>query len=263
MSFSIDIMGSSSSGNCALVEGGGVRVLLDAGFSGRRIVEWLSAIGKPIETVSKVLLTHEHGDHAKGLRGLSRFPHLKFVSTHGTASACQRDLKQNLPWVLFESGQRFALGGLEVETFRLPHDALDPVGFLLRAGGSNLFDPWRSAAWVTDLGHVPAGLADQVAEVDVLFLESNHDPSLLEMDSKRPFSVKQRILGRHGHLSNPAALEFLLSVERPRWQKILLGHISRDCNCVSRVRECFMQSPLVDRIGILEPEKVGCGSILL
>lgn len=259
MSLEVHIMGSSSSGNCALIEGGGVRVLVDAGFSGRKICEWLRGIGKPIETVTHVLLTHEHGDHVCGLRGLSRHGHLRIWATRGTVEACQRGLQRPLGWAVFEAGARFCCGGLEVESFRIPHDALDPVGFVIRAGGGSLFEPRRSVGWMTDLGYVPTGLDALMSEVDLLVLEANHDPQLLEADVKRPYAVKTRIMGRHGHLSNAAARAFMESVPRPRWQRVLLGHISRDCNSLEAVRACFggMAGPW--RLEVLHPEAVGCG----
>lgn len=235
MGFRFQILGTSSSGNCALIETRETRILLDAGFSGRRLVSLLKEVGKPIESVDAVFLTHEHSDHTAGLRGLARFQHLKFYANHGTAQVAQRKLNQPLSWKIFETGQPFKFKDIEVETVLLPHDAMEPVGYVFRTGGSDLFEPRGSLAWITDLGHAPARLAEVVRDVQLLVLEANHDHDLLAMDVKRPFSVKQRITGRHGHLSNAAAREFLESVEKPSWRRVLLAHLSKDCNHPDKV----------------------------
>jgi phosphoribosyl 1,2-cyclic phosphodiesterase len=257
MSLRFQIMGSSSAGNCALIETGEVRVLLDAGFSGKKITEWLKLIGKPIETIDSVLLTHEHGDHIRGLRGLSKCDHLNFYANYGTAQVIQQTTKKDLRWKIFETGHRFRIKNLEIETVKLPHDAMEPVGYIFRSGSGTLFEPHKSIAWMTDLGFIPLGFADLVREVDVLVLESNHDTELLETDEKRPFSIKQRIMGRHGHLSNEAAFAFLEGVENPRWSKVLLGHISKDCNCLERVKKCFAGAQTHWNVEALDPSRIG------
>ena len=230
MALRFHVLGSSSNGNCALIETEQTRILLDAGFSGRRLTALLKERAIPLETVEAVFLTHEHGDHVAGLRGLARHKHLQFYANYGTAQAAQGKLERELPWRIFETGSSFVFKDLTVETILLPHDAMEPVGYLFRSGSGSLFSPFRSLAWVTDLGHAPAGLAAFAREAQLLVLEANHDPSLLESDPKRPFSVKQRIAGRHGHLSNAAARDFLASVERPLWRRVMLAHLSRDCN---------------------------------
>ena len=235
MSIRFQILGSSSSGNCALIETEKTRVLLDAGFSGRRIELMLKQIGKPIETIDAVFISHEHGDHICGLRGLGRHKHLQFFANHATARVAQDKLNRDLQWRLFETGTSFCFKDLSVETALLPHDAMEPVGFVFRTGGFSLFNPHSSLAWITDLGHTPRFLADMVRDVQLLVLEANHDPDMLEGDEKRPFSVKQRISGRHGHLSNAAARTFLESVDKPLWRRVLLAHLSKECNQTDKV----------------------------
>jgi phosphoribosyl 1,2-cyclic phosphodiesterase len=256
MGIRLQILGTSSSGNCALIETSRTRVLLDAGFSGRRIEGLLKEIGKPIETVDAVLISHEHGDHASGLRGLSRHSHLKFYANYPTADVLQRKMSRPLSWKVFETGTTIAIADLTVETFLVPHDAMEPVGFVIRRDGHDLFDPPASLAWVTDLGHIPRGLAERVREVQVLVLEANHDPELLEQDTKRPYSVKQRIVGRHGHLSNSAARAFLESVHQPRWGKVLLAHLSKDCNHPDRVLAEMGNGHCPWPVSCLDPEQL-------
>lgn len=248
------ILGSSSSGNCALIETKRTRILVDAGFSGRKIEALLRSVGRSIEQIDAVFLTHEHSDHASGMRGLSKFPHLKFYATYPTAQVLQAALRREVQWKIFEPETTFAHEDLAVETFRVPHDAHEPVGFVFRSGGEDLFNPSRSLAWLTDLGYVPDDLPARVKNVDVLVVESNYDLELLESDTKRPFSVKQRIRGRHGHLSNHAAHDLLRICASPFWQRIYLVHISRDCNCLQKVAAMFGGDQFPWPIEIVDPD---------
>ena len=253
MGFRIQILGTSSSGNCALIETRRTRILLDAGFSGRRLEALLKQAGKPIETIDAVFLTHEHVDHIGGLWGLARHPHLHFYANYGTAQVAQGKLNRDLQWKIFETGTSFTFKDMTIETVLLPHDAMEPVGFVFRTGGNDLFDPRGSLAWLTDLGHVPGSLGELVRDVQLLVLEANHDPELLEGDAKRPFSVKQRISGRHGHLSNAAAWGFLESVHRPLWRRVLMAHLSRDCNNAERVWATFGNGECPWPVDCLDP----------
>jgi phosphoribosyl 1,2-cyclic phosphodiesterase len=238
MSVRFKILGSSSSGNCALLITENCRVLIDAGFSGKRIGEMLEEAGESIEKLDAVFITHEHGDHIAGMRGLAKYTNLQVFANRATAQAVQSPLNRKLNWQLFESGQSFRFRDLEVDTFSVPHDAYDPVGYVFSHGEDDLFSPRRKIAWVTDLGYAPQVVRERVRDVDVLVLESNHCTKLLQQ-SDRPWSLKQRIAGRHGHLSNEAARELIVSVERPRWSQVYLGHLSGECNSVAAVEETF------------------------
>ncbi len=252
------VLGSSSRGNCAILETAQTRILIDAGFSGRQITQMLKPHGYDLDAIDAVFLTHEHSDHVAGLRGLSRQSHLEFFATYGTAKAAQTSLTRDLPWRIFEAGSTFQFRDIEVSTVSIPHDAYDPVGFVFRSGGNGeLFDPPSSVAWLTDLGHVPVGLADKIRDVDLLVVESNHDLALLDADEKRPFSVKQRIRGRHGHLSNEAARLFVDQMGSVSWKHLLLGHLSRDCNSVEKVRDAFGQNGRPYALEIIDPDGPG------
>lgn len=248
------MLGSSSAGNSAVLETAQTRILIDAGFSGRRIASMLAAGGNTVDRLDAVFLTHEHSDHIAGLRGLAKHGHLEFYATYGTAKGAQRPLKRDLQWRIFEAESTFLFRDLEVTALKIPHDAYDPVGFIFRTGGDSLFNPRRSVAWLTDLGYVPDNLAALVRDVDLLILESNHDLVLLDSDPKRPFSVKQRIRGRHGHLSNDAARAFLDEVGAPRWRHVLLAHLSRDCNCTTKVSQTFDAKQRPYRVEVVDPD---------
>ena len=230
------ILASGSSGNSALVVTEGSRVLLDAGFSARRLAALLHAAGETIAALDAVFVTHEHSDHSSGIESLKKFPHLKFFANAATARAVQKTLTWAPSWQIFDTGSSFRFRDLEVETFAVPHDAHDPVGYRFASGSDgDLFAPLRRLAWVTDLGHAPPHLQERLRDCDVVAIESNHCPQLLQADHRRSWSTKQRISGRHGHLSNEATRELLASVASPRWQRVYLTHLSRDCNSLAAV----------------------------
>ncbi len=244
------ILGSGSSGNSALISTEGARVLVDAGFSERRLGRLLAGVGTSLKDIDAVFLTHEHGDHAGGIEGLKRHPHLQIFANHATARAVQEGLSYRPAWKTFSTGESFRFRDLDVESFSVPHDAHDPVGFRFSSGpDEDLFERRHSIAWVTDLGHAPPHVRERLRECDVVVVESNHCPRMLQADSRRSWSTKQRISGRHGHLSNDATGELLASVASPRWRRIYLTHLSRDCNSLAAV-----EAALAPARGLLQCE---------
>jgi len=220
--FSVTVLASGSSGNALLVRAGGCTVLVDAGLSARRLAGHLEAEGMNAGELNGILLTHEHGDHTRGLKVLCAQHSIPVFATPLTAESLRRS-GVVAEWNLFASGAAFALAGLEVAAFSVPHDAADPVGFVLRHEGRNF-------AVLTDLGYATRQVVERVRGVDGLLIETNHDETLLQQDKKRPWSVKQRILSRHGHLSNSAAAGVVSQVATPALRHVILGHMSQDCN---------------------------------
>jgi phosphoribosyl 1,2-cyclic phosphodiesterase len=240
MAMRFSILGSGSSGNAALLVTENSRVLVDAGFSARRLNVMLKAMGESLEQVDAVFLTHEHGDHCAGIEGLKKFPHLRIFANAATARAVQMGLEHRPDWQVFETGTRFRFRDLEVESFAVPHDAQEPVGFRFTSGAEgDLFSPRRSIAWLTDLGYAPQNVRECIRECDVVVVEANHCPQMLQADTRRPWPTKQRISGRHGHLSNLAACELLATVASPRWRRVYLMHLSRECNSRAAVETAF------------------------
>lgn len=242
MSMQFSILGSSSSGNSALIVTEGCKVLIDAGLSCRRLCGLLEERGLRPEEIDAIFLTHEHSDHANGLSTFCKRFQANVFANELTARALLPKLKNRPSWQLFTTGAAFTFRDLVIESFALPHDAHDPVGFTFSSGRDDLFSPIRKLAWLTDLGFAPRHALERIRDVDTLVVESNHDTELLQSDERRPWSVKQRIGGRHGHLSNQAASALLASAERPRWRRVLLAHMSRDCNSEEAVDKAF--SPL-------------------
>jgi phosphoribosyl 1,2-cyclic phosphodiesterase len=235
------ILGSGSSGNSALIITEGARILLDAGFSARKLAGLLAPLGESIERVDAVFVTHEHGDHSSGIESLKKFPRLKFFANAPTARAIQKTLSWSPSWQIFETGASFQFRDLDIESFSIPHDAQDPVGFRFTNGiDSDLFSPRRTLAWVTDLGHAPESVRDRIRESDVVVVEANHCHRMLEADPKRSWNLKRRIGGRHGHLSNERMRELLASAASPRWRRVYLAHMSRDCNSRDAVEQSLL-----------------------
>lgn len=236
MSLRFCILGSGSSGNAALLQTENARVLVDAGFSARKLSQLLAAAGESLDRIDAVFLSHEHGDHCAGIDGLRTFPHIRVFANAATARAVQAGLEHRPDWQIFETGARFRFRDLEITSFAVPHDAQEPVGFRFACGADgDLFSPRRALAYLTDLGHAPQHVREHIRDVDVLVVEANHCPDLLKADLRRPWSTKQRISGRHGHLSNLAARELLESTVGARWRHVFFTHLSRDCNTPAAV----------------------------
>ena len=256
MSVEFQILGSSSGGNCALLQTGNSKVLVDVGFSAKRIGCLLGAVGESLDTIDAVFLTHEHSDHAQGIRGLAKRADLPVFANRDTADAVQSKLGKRVNWQVFQTGTAFSFRDLKVRSFSLPHDAYDPVGFTFAWGEEgDLFSPPRSLAWVTDLGYVPEHVKEHIRQVHTLVIEANYDEDLLERDERRPWSTKQRIRGRHGHLSNHATFELIQELSQQSiLKKVYLAHLSKDCNNVELVRDKFASLTEGLCIDVIDPE---------
>jgi phosphoribosyl 1,2-cyclic phosphodiesterase len=218
----VSILASGSSGNAILAKAGGTSILIDAGLSAKRLNELLAGLATPPEALTGILLTHEHVDHTRGLKGLCGKNAIPVFTNPLTADSLRKGGMQ-AEWRVFSSGAAFQLGDFNIHPFSVPHDAADPVGFVLRNESS-------SFAVLTDLGHAPRQVVNATRGVNAVLIEANHDETLLQNDQKRPWSVKQRILSRHGHLSNQAAASLVAEIASPDLRHVLLAHLSEDCN---------------------------------
>jgi len=225
----VTILGSGSAGNCTLIETDTTRLLVDAGLSGRQIATRLALIGRNLEQITGVILTHEHSDHTRGLGALCKTRPIAVYANRLTAEAVAADPewqdRTRISWRLFATGSSFDIGDLLVESFSVPHDASDPVGFVVRHTRSGI-----SVGVLTDLGHVTKLVTERVRTMDALVLEANHDLKLLQEDTARPWATKQRIMSRHGHLSNDAAATLACEIASDKLRHVFLAHLSRDCN---------------------------------
>jgi phosphoribosyl 1,2-cyclic phosphodiesterase len=219
------MLGSGSAGNSALVATDHCRILVDGGLSARQVVLRLEQCGVTPEQLDGVVVTHEHSDHICGLEVLCHKFDLPIYCNRLTAEALRSgglaDRCRN--WRLFSTGAEFSICDITVQTFPVPHDAVDPIGFVFHAGSGSL-------GFITDLGYVTKMIIERLRPVRTLVVETNHDEKLLQNDTNRPWPVKQRIQSRHGHLSNTAAAGVIEELLRGNIERVVLGHLSRDCN---------------------------------
>lgn len=223
MAVHLTILGSGSAGNCAYLETNEVRILVDAGLSARQIRQRLAGIGRAPENLTAILITHEHSDHIQGLGGIAHKLNIPVYCNRETRDEIERTLKIRFQCCVFETRESFDVGDVRVDTFDIPHDAQNPVGFLLHTAAGNI-------GFLTDLGHVTKLVLDRIRAANVLVLESNHDVKMLQDCVRRPWSLKQRILGRHGHLSNEAAADASEQIMSSELRHLFLAHLSSECN---------------------------------
>ncbi len=229
MAVSVTVLASGSKGNCTLVSSSRARLLIDAGLSCREILRRIHICGEEFPAIDAVLITHEHSDHVAGLRVLARKLKVPVYITAATYDAYQRSCRDaNGNRVNLErredycSGKSFQIGDIAVTPFTIPHDAIDPVGFTFCADGIKV-------GICTDLGYMPASVRDHLRGCHVLMIESNHDLELLR-GGPYPWSVKQRVMSRVGHLSNDALADFLTTDYDGGAEFLILAHLSEQNN---------------------------------
>ena len=223
MSLRICVLASGSSGNCIFVGSERFGLLIDGGLSGRETTRRLESAGVGPSCLRGLCLSHEHADHTAGVAILHRRFGLPIYANRGTIEALASDADfSNLPWRVFTSGQAFELEDLTVEPFPVSHDAYEPVGFVIRSGTA-------SVGIVTDMGADTILVRERLRPCNALLVEANHEERLLR-DSQRPWSLKQRILGRQGHLSNAGLAALLSEIAGPHLRHVFLVHLSEECN---------------------------------
>lgn len=215
-------LASGSKGNCLYLGTENTRILIDAGISMAQTVERLAQIGVDVKTIQAILITHEHGDHIQGLPVLAERLKIPVLANAETAKGIYAALGMRPRFKIFTTGEEFQFGDLAVQPFSVPHDTLDPVAFAFLTGSLKL-------GVCADLGHVTSLVRKQLQKCDFLYLEANHEPSMVHACS-RPAIYKQRVLGKQGHLSNGESGELLSSVFHPGLKHVYLAHLSSECN---------------------------------
>ncbi len=252
MSIKLEILGSSSKGNCYLVQTESSNILIDAGFSGKYITKSLATKNLLISDIHGVFITHEHNDHSVGIKGLSKFSEIKLFANQLTANTINKKISKQVSWNIINNGQYFSFRDFEIVAFSLPHDAIDPVGYVFTKRYDNRV---KKICIATDLGYIPYGLSHYTDDANLLILESNHDLGMLETDTKRPIYIKNRIRGKYGHLSNDSAISFIVNHNTSNWDKVLLTHLSHDCNSISAIHNSLSKYdiPKTFDIHIIDP----------
>jgi phosphoribosyl 1,2-cyclic phosphodiesterase len=222
------VLGSGSSGNATLIECGETRVVLDAGLGPRELADRLLSAGVDPASVSAIILSHEHGDHSKGAASFSKKWGTRVVATRGTYAAAGLGATEIAGFDVLEPGTTFNVGALAVLAVSVPHDAAQPVAFVVKGDG-------RRLGHATDLGHVDRALAEAFKFCDAVLMESNYDPTLLA-NGPYPWSLKERIFGPRGHLSNADVARYLAVELGDACRQIVLAHLSEKNNHVELVR---------------------------
>ena len=229
------VLASGSSGNAALFSTGATRILLDAGLSARELARRLALIGEDLQGIDAILVTHEHTDHVAGLPVLARGKKARAPIYLTRLTVPVIDWGPAEPRLMpFQAGACFPIGDVRVTSFSVPHDAIDPVGFCLEAHGVRI-------GVVTDLGYIPASIKFHLRRTDLLMLESNHDLDMLKV-GPYPWSIKQRVMSRVGHLSNLGMSEYLMEDLDASTTHLVLGHLSEQNNHPEIVRMIATQS---------------------
>lgn len=215
-------LASGSKGNAIFVGTKRTRILIDAGISTRVIEDRLLEIGVEAETIQAILITHEHVDHIKGLSVFCERYNIPVLANAETAKGIYTVLSARPRFKIFTTGESFQFGDLEIEPFSVPHDTLDPVAFVIRMMGCKI-------GFCADLGHVTSLIRKSLEKCDYLYLEANHEPSMVHACS-RPQIYKQRVLGKQGHLSNSDSAALLSAVWHEGLKHVHLAHLSSECN---------------------------------
>lgn len=217
------MLASGSAANSLYLDSGETRLLIDAGLSARETARRCGALGIDPARIDAICLSHEHEDHRGGLRVLHRRFGMALYANAGTLDALGRDERlRALDWRVFTTGQPFAIGNFVVEAFSVPHDSYDPVGFVVTCDGMRV-------GIVTDMGMATGLIREKLKGCRLIVMEANYDDDMLR-HSDRPWTLKQRIIGRQGHLSNAQAGELLCEVADAGLRRVLLAHLSEHCN---------------------------------
>ena len=232
----VTVLGSGSTGNAILITAENTRVLIDAGLSAREIIRRMALMGEDVEKLDGIIITHEHGDHAGGLRVLlncvkcpvymsekTEFAYIREHRESGSKEPRRRaeTLRGRLEKI--ESSREFKIGCLDFEPFAVPHDAVDNFGFRATRDGTSI-------AALMDFGHITALISEKLRGTAAILIESNHSRDMLKACEFYPWELKQRILSRVGHLSNEDVAEWLQNGFDGSAQYIVLTHLSQQAN---------------------------------
>ena len=223
---------SGSSGNCSLVETENTKILVDAGVTSKKIREGLETIGKSINQIDAVIITHEHSDHVKGLQVLCKNNNIPIYANSHTFSM----MKQVIPEEqkkYFNTNEYFEIKDLRIYPFSIPHDAADPCGF-------SIYHDKNKISIATDIGHMENKIIDNLAGSDYILLESNYEPNMLKC-SRYPYQLKKRILGENGHLSNEDAANTISTLVKLGVSNFSLGHLSEENNLPELAYQTVME----------------------
>lgn len=215
-------LASGSKGNCIYLGTSQTKVLIDAGISGKAIQAKLAEINVDISDIDAILITHEHYDHIQGLKVLAYKMGIPIFANTETAKGIVEFFHDCPKFHIFSTGETFEFGDIQIHPFSVQHDTMDPVAFTIKLNDLKL-------GFCADLGFVTTLVQNQLRDCDYLYIEANHEPSMVHASS-RPMVYKQRVLSRTGHLSNEACGQLLQHIAHPKLKHVHLAHLSSECN---------------------------------
>jgi phosphoribosyl 1,2-cyclic phosphodiesterase len=224
MSFKFCSLASGSSGNCQYIETKDSSLLIDAGLSGKKIQQMISSIGRDLFNLDGILVTHEHQDHIKGVGILSRRYGIPIYANEKTWEAMENCIgkisEENIK--IIDSDKAFEIKDMGISPFSISHDAIDPLGY-------SFFNSGKKISVLTDTGMADESIEKELKGADFLMVESNHDPNMLKI-GRYPQFLKQRVLGKLGHLSNEDAGNLVKNLDLNENAQVILGHLSMENN---------------------------------
>jgi len=218
----ICVLGSGSKGNCLYVESHNSAIIIDQGFSHTELLKRLSSRGLDEGRIRAIIVTHEHDDHIHGVGVTARKLSIPVFGTKGTLQGKKGIFSGDESLVPIESGNSFNFGSFEIHPFRVSHDAHDPVQYCITSGKTKI-------SVATDLGYVSTLVEQRLRGSHLVVIEANHDVEMLKSGTY-PWELKQRILGKTGHLSNRNAAELLFNLNKPDPVRAVLAHLSEENN---------------------------------
>lgn len=224
-------LASGSKGNALYLGTKKTKILIDCGLSAKATGARLEAIGVSLDDIDAILITHEHTDHIAGLKNVAMKRNIPIIANRETAKGIVSALRECPTFKIFTTGEPFTFGDLQILPFTIPHDTPDPCAFTIRIDGMKL-------GICADLGYVTSHVRYNLKECDYLYIESNHEPSMVHA-SARPIVYKQRVLGKSGHLSNQECAGLVAEIFHPALRHIHLAHLSQECNHPDTALRCL------------------------
>lgn len=235
-------LASGSKGNAIYIGTKKTKILVDAGISGKALKERLEAIDVSINDIDAVFISHEHGDHIQGLKVLAFKLGIPVIANYETAKAICSYFHDCPQCKIFTTGEVFEFQDLEVSAFNIKHDAVDPVGFTIRAENKKI-------GICTDIGQTSSQVIHSLMKCDILYVEANHEPSMVHASS-RPIVYKERVLSPTGHLSNRDSGELIRKVYHSELKQVYLAHLSSECNTEETALRIVSETLLEENISL-------------
>jgi phosphoribosyl 1,2-cyclic phosphodiesterase len=225
------VLGSGSKGNCLLVQESNTSILIDCGFSQRKLIRLLEARDFDLNDLDAIFVTHEHTDHVGGVRSVAKGFNIPVYATSGSISASQRAFEGLVKVLELSSSGPVLIGDLEVAPVTVPHDAREPCQFIISGADQRL-------GLLTDIGHITPFVFERYKNLNGLVLEFNHDEDLMK-NSSYPLALQERISGAYGHLSNIQSENFLRELDLSKLKYLVAGHLSQQTNSPNQVSQCL------------------------